>query len=67
MVPTATENYYQYNVGEGGVWQWDDGRQEMIMTEWKAQVCLDNLCELVCRTSIDVLRQRLGFSRTGQG
>lgn len=35
MVPAGTENYYRYNVGEGGVWRWDEGRQEMVMTEEK--------------------------------
>ena len=32
MVRGGTENYYRYNVGEGGVWAWDDkGR---TMKEW---------------------------------
>ena len=30
----ATENYYQYNVGSGGVWRWDAKAGEM--REWKA-------------------------------
>lgn len=25
----ATENYYQYNVGKGGVWNWDERAKEM--------------------------------------
>lgn len=29
MVKDGTENYYQYNVGLGGVWKWDDRRKEM--------------------------------------
>ncbi len=29
----ATENYYQYNVGNGGVWKWDAKAGEM--REWK--------------------------------
>ena len=29
----ATENYYQYNVGNGGVWKWDTKAKEM--REWK--------------------------------
>ncbi len=28
----STQNYYQYNVGEGRVWKWDAGRGEM--KEW---------------------------------
>lgn len=28
----STQNYYQYNVGEGGVWRWDGGKGEM--REW---------------------------------
>lgn len=28
----STQNYYQYNVGEGGVWKWDAGKGEM--KEW---------------------------------
>lgn len=35
MVPAGTENYYRYNVGEGGIWRWDEGRQEMVMTDRK--------------------------------
>ncbi|KAI4183263.1 MAG: hypothetical protein LQ346_006388 [Caloplaca aetnensis] len=29
MVKGGTENYYQYNVGSGGVWKWDDQKKEM--------------------------------------
>ncbi|KAL8936360.1 MAG: hypothetical protein Q9211_004227 [Gyalolechia sp. 1 TL-2023] len=29
MVKGGTENYYQYNVGSGGVWKWDDKKKEM--------------------------------------
>ncbi|KAL8698584.1 MAG: hypothetical protein Q9201_006485 [Fulgogasparrea decipioides] len=29
MVKGGTENYYQYNVGKGEVWKWDDGKREM--------------------------------------
>lgn len=29
MVRGGTENYYRYNVGEGGVWRWDGGAREM--------------------------------------
>ncbi|KAL8732803.1 MAG: hypothetical protein Q9181_003818 [Wetmoreana brouardii] len=29
MVKGGTENYYQYNVGKGEVWNWDDGKREM--------------------------------------
>ncbi|KAL9119841.1 MAG: hypothetical protein Q9187_003603 [Circinaria calcarea] len=30
MVKYGTENYYQYNVGNGGVWRWDGTKGEMI-------------------------------------
>ncbi|KAJ9636059.1 hypothetical protein H2204_005556 [Knufia peltigerae] len=30
MIPAGTENYYRYNVGEGGVYKWDDFKQEMM-------------------------------------
>lgn len=33
MVPSGTNNYYRYDVGDGGVWQWDGGVKEM--REWK--------------------------------
>ncbi|KAL8772270.1 MAG: hypothetical protein Q9209_002482 [Squamulea sp. 1 TL-2023] len=29
MVKGGTENYYQYNVGKGEVWKWDDVKKEM--------------------------------------
>ena len=32
MVRGGTENYYRYNVGEGGVWRWDEKAKEM--KEW---------------------------------
>ncbi|KAF2498714.1 DNA repair family protein [Lophium mytilinum] len=34
MVKAGTENYYQYNVGSGGVFRWDEKKQEM--TSWSA-------------------------------
>ncbi|KIW19937.1 hypothetical protein PV08_00512 [Exophiala spinifera] len=30
MIPAGTENYYRYNVGEGGVYKWDDSKREML-------------------------------------
>ena len=30
MVRGGTENYYQYNVGNGGVWRWDGRKGEMV-------------------------------------
>lgn len=30
MVRGGTENYYQYNVGTGGVYRWDGAKQEMM-------------------------------------
>ncbi|KAI9819543.1 MAG: hypothetical protein M1827_006993 [Pycnora praestabilis] len=30
MVPGGTENYYNYNVGSGGVFRWDGKREEMV-------------------------------------
>ena len=29
LVRGGTENYYQYNVGSGGVWKWDSTKSEM--------------------------------------
>lgn len=29
IVKGGTENYYRYNVGDGGVWKWDGGSREM--------------------------------------
>ena len=33
MVKGGTENYYQYNVGSGEPYRWDEGREEMVL--WK--------------------------------
>jgi alkylated DNA repair dioxygenase AlkB len=30
MVKAGTENYYQYNVGNGGVWKWDARQEKMV-------------------------------------
>lgn len=30
MIPAGTENYYRYNVGEGGVYRWDKCKREMV-------------------------------------
>ena len=30
MVPYGTENYYQYNVGSGGVYKWNNDKKEML-------------------------------------
>lgn len=35
MVRAGTENYYQYNVGNGGVYRWDEIKQEM--SPWKEE------------------------------
>ncbi|KAL8933450.1 MAG: hypothetical protein Q9216_006357, partial [Gyalolechia sp. 2 TL-2023] len=35
MVKGGTENYYQYNVGSGGVWKWDSKKKEM--TPWQSK------------------------------
>jgi hypothetical protein len=32
-VKGGTENYYRYNVGDGGVYRWDEGAREMRL--WK--------------------------------
>lgn len=32
VVPGGTENYYRYNVGEGGLYRWDERGREMILT-----------------------------------
>ncbi|KAI4190043.1 MAG: hypothetical protein L6R41_001062 [Letrouitia leprolyta] len=37
MVKGGTENYYQYNVGSGGVWKWDDKKKEMIPWQLKKE------------------------------
>ncbi|KAJ5594700.1 Oxoglutarate/iron-dependent dioxygenase [Penicillium hispanicum] len=31
VVPGGTNNYYHYNVGRGGVYRWDEGRQRMVL------------------------------------
>ncbi|TKA70028.1 hypothetical protein B0A55_09082 [Friedmanniomyces simplex] len=31
LVRGGTENYYRYNVGEGEVYKWDEGRREMVI------------------------------------
>ncbi|KAL8850801.1 MAG: hypothetical protein Q9221_004215 [Calogaya cf. arnoldii] len=36
MVKGGTENYYQYNVGRGEVWKWDNAKKEMI--PWQPEV-----------------------------
>ncbi|KAL2444678.1 hypothetical protein ABEF94_016947 [Exophiala dermatitidis] len=33
MIPAGTENYYRYNVGEGGVFRWDREKREMVPWE----------------------------------
>lgn len=30
MIPAGTENYYRYNVGDGGVYRWDKSKKEMV-------------------------------------
>ncbi|KIW23031.1 uncharacterized protein PV07_11263 [Cladophialophora immunda] len=30
LIPAGTENYYRYNVGEGGCYQWDSSKREMV-------------------------------------
>ncbi|OAP63673.1 hypothetical protein AYL99_02900 [Fonsecaea erecta] len=30
MIPAGTENYYRYNVGEGGAYKWDSSKKEMV-------------------------------------
>ncbi|KAL8779182.1 MAG: hypothetical protein Q9213_007068 [Squamulea squamosa] len=37
MVKGGTENYYQYNVGKGDVWKWDDVKKEMRPWQTKSQ------------------------------
>jgi len=36
MIKGGTENYYQYNVGTGGVHQWDAKTEKMV--PWTAEV-----------------------------
>lgn len=31
LVPAGTENYYRYNVGDGGVYKWDRSKREMTL------------------------------------
>ena len=31
MIPAGTENYYRYNVGEGGVYKWNKEKREMLL------------------------------------
>lgn len=33
MVKGGTENYYQYNVGSGGVYRWDAKAEKMVQQE----------------------------------
>lgn len=33
MVKGGTANYYRYNVGDGGVFKWDERRREMMLWE----------------------------------
>lgn len=35
MVKAGTENYYRYNVGDGGVYKWDEVQKEMM--PWKKE------------------------------
>ena len=35
-VPAGTENYYQYNVGKGEVWKWDNATRKML--PWKGSM-----------------------------
>ena len=30
MIPAGTENYYRYNVGDGGAFKWDSKKKEML-------------------------------------
>lgn len=36
MVKGGTENYYQYNVGTGGVFKWDAGQEKMVRWDGEA-------------------------------
>lgn len=31
VVPGGTENYYRYNVGQGGLYRWDERGKEMVL------------------------------------
>ncbi|KAE8357855.1 hypothetical protein BDV27DRAFT_169978 [Aspergillus caelatus] len=33
LVVGGTENYYRYNVGDGGVWRWDDKKGRMVSVD----------------------------------
>ena len=33
LVKAGTENYYQYNIGNGGVYRWDDMQNKMVLCE----------------------------------
>ncbi|OKL57837.1 hypothetical protein UA08_07192 [Talaromyces atroroseus] len=33
VVPGGTENYYRYNVGDGGIYRWDNGKKEMLLAD----------------------------------
>jgi len=35
MVKGGTDNYYRYNVGDGGVYKWDEAKREMCLWENK--------------------------------
>ncbi|KAL8727128.1 MAG: hypothetical protein Q9166_006261 [cf. Caloplaca sp. 2 TL-2023] len=37
MIKSGTENYYQYNVGKGEVWKWDETKKEMRPWQSKGQ------------------------------
>ncbi|KAJ6138737.1 Oxoglutarate/iron-dependent dioxygenase [Penicillium samsonianum] len=36
VVPGGTNNYYHYNVGSGGMYQWDEVAREMVLRDRKA-------------------------------
>jgi hypothetical protein len=38
MVKGGTENYYQYNVGTGGVYKWDAKQEKMVPWDKEAEV-----------------------------
>lgn len=38
IVPAGTNNYYNYNVGCGGVWRWDEKLEEMVEQKPKDKV-----------------------------
>jgi len=39
LVRGGTENYYQYNVGSGDVFRWDEGRKKMV--DWTGEWALE--------------------------